>query len=33
MYELVGAFVSNIITKAGDLYIATYNLLASLVGK
>lgn len=33
MYQIVGAWTQAILLKAGDVCIATYNLLASLIGK
>jgi len=33
MFAIVASFVNTVVGKAGDLLIAGYNLLASLVGK
>jgi hypothetical protein len=33
MFAVVGAWSQTLLTKAGDLYIAGYNLLAAFIGK
>jgi hypothetical protein len=33
MFAVVGLWSQTLITKAGDLYIAAYNLVAAVVGK
>jgi len=33
MYAVVGAWVQTLCQKAGDVYIATVNLLGAVIGK